>query len=71
MGVLIGLGIGMHRPEAADLASVEFIARYKACGRAGRLHEISRFRREDGRWLYVDGEFIGQARIARVECRSG
>ena len=31
--------------------------RYKALvGRAVRLHERSRFVREDGRWYYVDGE---------------
>jgi SEC-C motif-containing protein len=36
---------------------VEFVARYKIGGRAHRLHEISRFVREEGRWLYVDGVF--------------
>ena len=25
-------------------------------GRAQRLHEISRFLKEDGRWYYVDGD---------------
>ena len=35
---------------------VEFVARFKVGGRARRLHEISRFRRHDGRWHYVDGE---------------
>lgn len=36
---------------------VEFVARYKIGGRGHRLHERSRFRCEDGRWYYVDGEF--------------
>lgn len=36
---------------------VEFVARYKTGGRGHRLHERSRFRREDGRWYYVDGVF--------------
>lgn len=36
---------------------VEFVARYKINGRAGRLHEISRFVREEGRWFYLDGDF--------------
>lgn len=40
----------------ADHASVEFVARSKLGGRAERLHEISRFVREDGRWFYVDGD---------------
>ena len=35
---------------------VEFIARYKVNGRAFRLHEISRFAKEDDRWFYVDGD---------------
>lgn len=44
-------------PAEADQDSVEFVARYKITGRAYRLHEVSRFVREDGRWLYVDGSF--------------
>ena len=41
-----------------ETAVVEFVARYKPGGApAVRLHEISRFERVDGRWLYVDGEF--------------
>jgi SEC-C motif domain protein len=42
---------------AGDEATVEFVARYKIGGRAHRLHEISRFVREQGRWFYVDGSF--------------
>lgn len=38
---------------------VEFVARSKIHGRAQRLHERSRFVKEDGRWLYVDGEIVG------------
>ena len=39
-----------------DAGVVEFVARYKVNGRAQRLHEVSRFRKEDGRWFYVDGD---------------
>ncbi|WP_354666094.1 YchJ family metal-binding protein [Klebsiella pneumoniae] len=47
-----------HRRLDADHAEVEFVARQRdAGGRAHRLHERSRFVREDGRWVYVDGEF--------------
>lgn len=42
---------------AAD-DTVEFIARYKSNGKAHRLHERSRFRREAGRWYYLDGDQI-------------
>jgi SEC-C motif-containing protein len=34
---------------------VEFIVRYIEEGREQRHHERSRFRREHGRWYYVDG----------------
>ena len=36
---------------------VEFTARYRENGRAGALHERSRFVRHDGRWHYLDAEF--------------
>lgn len=34
---------------------VELVARYRIGGRAFRLHERSRFVREDEAWRYVDG----------------
>lgn len=52
------LKILRHATDASDptRAVVEFVARYKVNGRASRLHEISRFVFENGRWLYLDGE---------------
>ncbi|MGW8247329.1 MAG: YchJ family protein [Acidiferrobacterales bacterium] len=51
----IGLEI-IDAPEVlGDSGSVEFVARFKQNGRAGKLHENSRFLREQDRWLYVDG----------------
>ena len=41
--------------EDAD-GSVEFVARYKINGKANRVHEISRFVKEQGRWFYLDGK---------------
>ncbi|MGE5649517.1 MAG: YchJ family protein [Bacillota bacterium] len=55
-GKWLGLEVRRHVP-AGDKATVEFVARYKVGGRAHRLHEISNFVREDGRWFYVDGSF--------------
>jgi len=55
----LGLELKKYTPESADRATVEFVARYKIDGRAHRLHEISRFVREEGKWFYVDGEFPG------------
>jgi SEC-C motif domain protein len=53
------LGLEVRRRTTTDAthASVEFVARSKLGGRAHRLHETSRFVREDdGRWYYVGGE---------------
>ena len=36
--------------------TVEFIARFKVNNRIGKLHERSRFIKEEGRWFYLDGE---------------
>lgn len=53
----LGLEVKRHIVESADHATVEFVARHKTGGRAYRLHEISRFVREEGRWFYLGGEF--------------
>jgi SEC-C motif-containing protein len=53
----LGLDVRRHASQDADHATVEFVARSKLGGRAQRLHEISRFVREEGRWFYLDGEF--------------
>lgn len=53
----LGLDVRRHESTGADSAIVEFVARYKIGGRAHRLHEVSRFVLEDGRWYYVDGKF--------------
>ena len=52
----LGLEVKRHRVIDADHAEVEFVARSRVGGRGQRLHEISRFVREGGRWCYVDGD---------------
>ena len=52
----LGLEVREHKTTGADTAEVEFVARYRVAGAAVRLHERSRFMREDGRWFYVDGD---------------
>lgn len=54
------LGLVLKRHESAgEQALVEFIARLRyGGGRAQRLHEVSRFVREQGRWYYLDGEIL-------------
>jgi SEC-C motif-containing protein len=45
----------LNQQSSGDAGVVEFVAHHKINGRAGRLHELSRFVREAGAWLYVDG----------------
>lgn len=52
----IGLTVKRHEQQGIDNAMVEFVARYKIGGRAYRLHETSRFVRENGRWFYINGD---------------
>lgn len=42
--------------QADSEGEVEFVARYKLNGKAYRLHEKSRFVKENGAWFYLDGE---------------
>lgn len=53
----LGLEIRGHWPMGEHRAEVEFVARSRptASGPALRLHERSRFVKEDGRWYYLDG----------------
>lgn len=39
-----------------DNGEVEYVARCKSNGRASRIHEISRFTRHNGHWVYLDGK---------------
>ncbi len=48
----LGLEVKAHS-ETNDTATVEFVARCRVGGRAQRLHELSRFVREAGRWYYI------------------
>lgn len=50
----LGLEVRRFEPIDDDHATVEFVARSKLGGRAHRLHEHSRFIREEGRWYYLD-----------------
>lgn len=55
----LGLRIVAHGSDGPDRAWVEFIARFRHGGTsAQRLHERSRFVREQLHWYYVDGEFL-------------
>jgi SEC-C motif-containing protein len=45
----------LHEETNGDAGVVEFVAHHKVNGRAGKLHEVSRFVREGGAWCYIDG----------------
>ncbi len=51
-----------HAAQTGDAGVVEFVARCRIPGqnggRAQRLHEISSFVRQDGRWYYIEGQML-------------
>lgn len=51
----LGLSVKRHENPTTDTAVVGFVARLRmGGGSAERMHEVSRFVREGGRWFYVD-----------------
>ncbi|MBT9464662.1 YchJ family metal-binding protein [Hydrogenophaga sp.] len=54
----LGLEVKRHSPIDSAHAEVEFVARSRVQGRGQRLHERSRFVREDGQWFYLDGDIL-------------
>ncbi|MCW5655094.1 YchJ family metal-binding protein [Hydrogenophaga sp.] len=54
----LGLEVRRHTLIDDAHAEVEFVARSRVQGRGQRLHERSRFVREQGEWFYVDGEML-------------
>ncbi|MGD9843069.1 MAG: YchJ family protein [Steroidobacteraceae bacterium] len=55
----LGLKVVAVNEIGMDTAEVEFVARYRlGGGSAERLHERSRFVREAGCWLYVEGKLL-------------
>ena len=55
----LGLKVIAEQLLDENHATVEFVARGRAGGEgAFRMHEISRFERRHGRWVYVDGDLL-------------
>jgi SEC-C motif-containing protein len=55
----LGLEVRSRKTVDETHAEVEFVARCReAGGKAARIHERSRFVKENGRWYYVDGEML-------------
>ena len=55
----LGLDVKSARLMGAAQAEVEFVARSRLNGIPTRLHELSRFVKDQGRWFYVDGILLG------------
>lgn len=52
----LGLEVKNSAIQGADRGVVEFVARSKLGGRAHRLHEVSEFVCEGGRWFYLKAQ---------------
>lgn len=45
--------------ESDDTGKVEFIAKYAIGGVQQNHHEVSEFKKVDGRWFFMDGQVVG------------
>ena len=54
----LGLEVKSHRITGPAHAEVEFVARSRLKGVPTRMHELSRFVKDAGRWFYVDGTLL-------------
>jgi len=65
----VGLDIrgGEDGGEDDDTGTVEFAARFRKDGDLQVHHEISNFRREQGRWVYVDGKMNPKGKPRSVD----
>ena len=54
----LGLDVRRHQRQDDTHATVEFVARSRMGGQGQRLHEVSRFVKDNGHWLYVDGNLL-------------
>lgn len=65
------MGAGMDGP---DRGWVEFVAFFSQEGETGQLHELSRFLKREGRWIYQSGEILPAVKLGRNDpcfCGSG
>jgi len=65
----LGLDILDTKAGNADdeQGEVEFSASYSLNGQTGKLHERSRFTRENGQWRYLDGKLEKEAPITATK----
>ncbi|MCW5699873.1 MAG: YchJ family protein [Rhodospirillales bacterium] len=65
-----GLGLEIRAVDGGgpedDTGTVEYVARFRIRGQIQVHHELATFRREDGRWLYADGQMNPKSAPRRV-----
>jgi SEC-C motif-containing protein len=61
----LGLKVIQHKP-GVEKGTVEFVAFYTAKP-FEQLHELSRFKKEAGQWLYTDGDILPAVKLSRNE----
>jgi SEC-C motif-containing protein len=61
----LGLKVIQHTPGVV-MATVEFVAFYTGQP-FEQLHELSRFKKEAGQWLYTDGDMLPAVKLSRNE----
>ena len=54
----LGLQVKHAANTSETSATVEFVARYKINGKAGKIHEISQFVCINGYWYYLAGDHL-------------
>lgn len=54
----LGLTVHEFHDIDADHQEVSFTAKYKQNGKAFKMHENSRFVKEDGKWFYFNGDVV-------------
>lgn len=54
-----------------DAGVIEFVAKYKVKGLAIDHRERAIFRKQNGRWYFVDGQMVGGPPVRRTEPRIG
>ena len=57
--------------EEDDTGSVEFIASYREKNGIKNHHEVAQFKREDGRWYFMDGKQVAPQTVQRKTTKVG
>lgn len=53
-----------------NVGQVEFLARYALGGNKSYMHEVSKFEKIEGKWVYTDGKFVKTGRNDVCPCGS-